>query len=343
MKRGIWWAFFLVCGSASAQEGAHLQYVAPTECPSEQQFRELVRARLLGDPHANESAWKESGDGAVSVEVRLDPAHQRATLVLQEPNLPPVERVVTGDSCEELVSGLALITALAFGSGRDAPSATDMTIAEPATAATVNPQPPATVSATPPAARGEPARDSAPPARSAPLAVELGAGAWMNSWAAPSVMWGGDVFARLAPRAQRGWSLRVAGLYGVDSSYVGDRLAEFRFIGGRAEGCPLTQSYYGQRLTGEVCLALEMGALRGSGQASSALLEGASDTVFAATALATGRLRVRIGQRIFFESQADLGVPLLHHEFVFDEPRERIFQTPSVGYSTRLGLGVQFL
>ncbi|MEI9953387.1 MAG: hypothetical protein WDO74_31525 [Pseudomonadota bacterium] len=85
-----------------------------------------------------------------------------------------------------------------------------------------------------------------------------------------------------------------------------------------------------------------MGALRGRGRDSSALLEGASDTVFSATAIVTGRIRARLGERIFVEGQGDLALPLLRHEFVFEEPPERIFRTPVLGFSARLGLGVQF-
>jgi len=155
-------------------------------------------------------------------------------------------------------------------------------------------------------------------------------------------MLGADLFVRLAPKARPSWSVRASGLYGFGSSSVDDRLAEFKFFGGRAEGCPVSRGYARQRLTGEWCLALEMGALRASGQASSALLEGASDTVFAATALVAGRIRVRFGDRFFIEGQGDLGLSLVRHEFVFEEPRERIFRTPAGGFSARLGLGVQF-
>jgi hypothetical protein len=344
MKRGLWWAFFLVCGSASAQEGVRFRYSAPPECPSEQQFRELVQSRLLGGPSANESAWTAS-EGAVSVEVRLDPAHQRATLLLEEPNAAPVERFIAGDSCEELASGLAMITALAFGTARESSAAiAAIPTPEPSAASSppARPPPAAPIAATPTPTEGAGSDATSSGKHSTPLTIGVGAGAWLNTWSAPSVMWGGDLFVRVAPKARQTWSLRVAALYGVDSSYVGDRLAQFRFVGGRAEGCPLAQGYFRQRLVGEACLALEMGALHGRGQTASALLEGSSDMVFAATALLTGRIRGQLGERFFVEGQGDVGVPLVHHEFVFEEPRERIFQTPTVGFSARFGLGVHF-
>jgi hypothetical protein len=118
-------------------------------------------------------------------------------------------------------------------------------------------------------------------------------------------------------------------------------VAEFTFVGGRAEGCPL--SFSARRwLSGEACLGFELGALSGRGQQSSALLVEASDTVLSATALVTGRIRARFGKPFFVEGQGDVGLPLLRHEFVFEEPRERIFLIPVIGFSARLGLGVQF-
>ncbi|HEY0463566.1 MAG TPA: hypothetical protein VGC79_05130, partial [Polyangiaceae bacterium] len=246
-------------------------------------------------------------------------------------------------------SGLALITALAFGAAREGSNATaaaDFETSEAKPAAPAGPpapqlEPPLPES--PALTQAEPARTSPrPAAASSPrLAVELGAGGWVNSWSAPNGGLGADLFLRVAPQAPHRWSLRASGLYGFRVSSVGDRVAEFRFVGGRAEGCPLSHGV--QRwLSGEACLGLELGALSGRGRDSSALLVAASDTVLAATALATGRIRARFGRRFFIEAQGDLGVPLLRHEFVFEDPPERIFRTPVLGFSARLGLGVQF-
>ncbi|MET0793997.1 MAG: hypothetical protein ABW061_20925, partial [Polyangiaceae bacterium] len=282
MKRGICWACFLLCGSASAQEGVHWQYSAPPECPSEQQFRDLVRARLLDEPQASESGPNASNGNRVSVEVRLEPSLQRATLLLREPDLTPVERVVHGESCEELASGLALITALAFGGAREPPPATPST--EPGAVAKADTPAPAPQSPPPPAKpmptpRGEGQRGdaSSPRVRAPALAVALGAGGWVNTWSAPRGELGTDLFVRVAPQADRSWSLRAAALYGFGAADVGDRRAELRFFGGRAEGCPI--SHARTWLSAEGCLGLELGALRGRGRASSALLVGASDTV----------------------------------------------------------------
>jgi hypothetical protein len=346
MKRALSLAYCLVCGSAFAQEGVRWRYSAPPECPSEQEFRAEVRARLLRSPPPSDSAKTEQ----VNVEVRLEPSAGRAVLLLEEPGQPPIERAVEGDSCAELASGLALITALAFGAGPEATSATTPNAAPAAEAEAATPpiapkprsHPPTQESL--PAERSEPKRNgpsSAPP-RSLPLGLEAGLGGWLNTWSSPEVSVGADAFLRLAPRASGGWSLRVAGLYGFASSSVGDRLAEFTFFGARPEGCPLSQVVPLQ-LLGEACLAFDLGALTGRGEEGSALLAGTSKTVFWAAAVAVGRLRGKLGQRVSVEAQAELGLPLVRHEFVFEEPRERIFRPPAVGFGARVGLGVQFL
>jgi hypothetical protein len=351
MRGALLLAFCLLCGSAFAEEGVRWRYVAPPECPSEQEFRAQVRARLLRNSRVSESAQNESYGAGVTVEVRLEPSERRAVLRLEEPGAPVVERTVEGDSCAELASGLALITALAFGAEPeptnattpDAPRASEPEAATPTNTPT-RPRNEAPFTKTVRTEHGKQDRGSARSLRSSsrPLGMEGGAGGWLNTWSAPAGALGADAFLRLAPRAHGGWSLRVAGLYGFGSSSVEDRRAAFTFLGGRAEGCPISE-IVPLELLGEACLALDLGALRGQGEEGSALLEGASRTVFWAAAAIVGRVRGRLGERIFLEGQAELGLPLVRHEFVFEEPRDRIFRTPAAGFGARVGLGVQFL
>jgi hypothetical protein len=171
--------------------------------------------------------------------------------------------------------------------------------------------------------------------------MEVGAGGWLNTWSAPGLGLGADVFLRVAAQSP-GWSLRMAGLYGFGSAYVGDRLARFTLLGGRAEGCALSSGLT-HALVAEGCVALDAGALSGQGEDSSALLAGSSETVFWAAAVIVARLRARFGARLAVEAQGELGLPLVRHEFVFEDPRELIFRVPTAGVAARVGVGVQFL
>ncbi|HEY3501119.1 MAG TPA: hypothetical protein VGK73_40775, partial [Polyangiaceae bacterium] len=279
---------------------------------------------------------------------RLEPSLRRATLVLREPGAEAVERSVEGDSCAELASGLAMIAALAFGAAEE-PAETKPDEAprteEPRSQAPANPAPSPKAPERPPAATTgvrATGKANARPSRLVSLGLEVGAGGWLNTWSAPGLGLGADLFVRLGPQARGSWSLRVAGLYGFGSSSVGDRLAEFRLLGGRVEGCPLVDGFTAW-FSGEGCVALDLGALGGRGDDSSALLAGSSDTMFWAATVVAGRVRARLGERVFLEGQGELGFPLVRHEFVFEAPRELIFRVPAAGVAARVGLGVQFL
>src|SRR4051812_4900420 len=115
MRRALTLGCWLWCGAASARTGVSWEYSAPPECPNEPDFRAQVEARLLRDRTESETSDTPSRPDGVHVEIRLEPSEQRGSLRLDEPGAPVVERIVHGDSCAELASGLALITALAFG------------------------------------------------------------------------------------------------------------------------------------------------------------------------------------------------------------------------------------
>jgi hypothetical protein len=347
MPRTLPLAFLLLSGAAFAQENVRFRYHAPPECPTEREFREQVNARMLRHPESETP--RSEGAEDLDVEVRLDPSQRSATLRIQEPGAPAVERRVEGDSCAELASGLAMITALAFGAAEE----TAVTAAEPARsdepaaeaspqAQTEPPKQPEIGAASEKSGKNAAGGEEARPSQATPLGMEVGVGGWLNTWSAPDLGLGADVFVRVAPRSPGGWSLRLAGLYGFGASYVGDRLARFTLLGGRAEGCPFSRGLT-PALLGEGCVALDAGALTGRGEDSSALLDGSSETVFWAAAVVVARLRARFGARLSVEAQGELGLPLVRHEFVFEEPRERIFRVPPAGVAARVGVGVQFL
>jgi len=348
MRRALSLGGLLWCGTAFAQTAVRWDYVAPPECPSEQEFRAEVGMRLLRDPQANAVAEDAPGPSDASVEVRLEPAERRASMVFRQPGAPRIERTVEGESCGELASGLALITALAFG-GPQSPSdpmlgdapAREGSAPAPAAAPPKTPAP-ASAPTQPPHDELHASSGRASVSAPVPFALEVGGGGWLNTWSAPNGNLGGDVFVRAAGKPSQVWSARLGGFYGLDSTTVGSRRADFTFLAGRAEGCPLSRRAV-WTLSGEACLALDLGALRGRGDANSALLGGASRTVFWAAGVLAGRLRARFGERISLEGQAELGFPLVRHEFVFQEPHELIFKVPPFGIGAGLALGAEIL
>lgn len=371
----------LATPSATAELGARLEYVAPPGCPDRADFERRVRERLL-----SESIELKSLEQLV-VRVSVEPQKQRASVELQGSDGGRVERAVQGRTCEELVSGVALITALAFGAHTQAKAETEAAAPEakpeePAPGAAEAPKPPEVTAAKAPVDAAAGTRSSKlvplkPPPKSAPrvvpksqlpsksagdgsedvpedsgpesigearsrrgFSVEAGAGGWLSTWLAPTRMLGGDAFARIGARTGS-WSARASALLGAATAEVGDRRADLDLYGGRLEGCPIGARLL-SRLSAEACVAAELGALRGSGRAESALREADSQTVFWGAAVLLARARSPLGPLVI-EAQAELGIPVSGNEFVFQNPEQSVFKAPDFGAAGRLGIGVPFL
>jgi hypothetical protein len=187
--------------AASAQPGerVRIRYVAPSECPAEGVFLREVRARLSSDWEAPEGELARLMD--VRVE-RDDDARYLATLRFTTPEGIAVRRVVVGKACESVVSGGALVAALAIEARlsettEETAAETPPTETRPLTSAPrSNPvRAPEPVRARPP---NPPARRS-PPAAGSPWRVELGARlAWVTG-VGPSSAIGPGAFVHTGP------------------------------------------------------------------------------------------------------------------------------------------------
>ena len=356
--------------TSAAQDGVNFEYDAPPDCASAAEFRKRVQERLLG------STLEGREQRASIVRVRVEPAARRASVEFQDVNGARVTRAVQGDTCDELVTGVALITALAFGAQSTAAPASNAEVpaqpaqpAQPAktdadagtgnTAVKAAPRaatpkrptalrqpksnrPRARRSAAPAATEVERSEESAEEdAPEAPLGWDAGAGGWLSSWLSPTRTLGADLFVRLGTR-RAGWSARISGLYGASSVYLDDRRADFSFLGGRLEGCPLAFDVLSS-LAAEACVTAELGSLRGAGREDSALRVGGEQSVFWAAAAVVARLRAPVTRFAVLEIQGEFGLPISAHEFVFEDPEVEVFRVPSYGGAGRIGLAVPFL
>lgn len=137
------------------REAVRLEYVrddaAASQCPDEATFRTLVQARLGYDP------FDEGGSLALRVELRSRAREIAGSLLLVgERGEKRTERTLRHDDCFELVSSVALATAIAVDA--DAMRAGGVPASAPP------PEPEAAPTSAPPAAepRPEPARPSPP-------------------------------------------------------------------------------------------------------------------------------------------------------------------------------------
>jgi hypothetical protein len=87
-----------------------IAYEAPLDCPAKPAFLDAVRARLTAGWEAPEGELARIMD----VRVRSDGVRYVATLTFTTPEGIDVRRVVSGKSCDSVVTGIALVAALAI-------------------------------------------------------------------------------------------------------------------------------------------------------------------------------------------------------------------------------------
>ena len=318
------------CASARANEPVRLSYVAPAECPNEAAFAERVRERTSRLELAPPGALARSFNVVLSV----DAAGTLGRVDFVDVDGVPVSRSVRGATCDEVASGLALVTALAIDATANEAAAEALPPAPPPPAprAEAEPAPP------PPGAASSP-----PPARTAQGEATAGIGAGLVGWAGPQGGLSLDAFLGWAFRPE-GPSFRLSAWHWRASDESAGREAVFFGWGGRLEGCPLRLGR--ERFFGEPCLGTNLGLFRAEGREGAAVSQGETTDLFWGDVLLLGRLGIRLGRRVSVEAQGDLAFPLVRHRFGFNDasgnPTGDVFAIPAVGGGAELHVGVHF-
>jgi len=325
-------ALALVIGveHARAAEPVRLRYEAPAECPSESSFTERVRQRTAHLELASPSDLARS----FTVTLHVDTGGVVGRVDFVDRDGVPVSRVVRGESCDEVASGLALVTALALDA---VPTETHP---EPP------PLEPSPALAKPPQPEVPPPQQERPVTRSAAAstrAATAGFGAGFVGWAGPQGGLTLDAFLAASFRPE-GPSLRLSAWHWRASAEDGGREAVFRGWGGRLEGCPWV--FVRDWLFAEPCLGTNLGLFRAEGVKSPALPQPETSNLFWRDVLLVGRLGARLGRFVVVEAQGELELPLFRHRFGFDDPSGAplgtVFEVPAVSGGAELHLGVRF-
>jgi hypothetical protein len=247
-----------------------IAYSAPAECPGSTDFEQAVAARAPG----TRPVVASEATLVFDAEVTKRAAEYSAVLWVTLPDGTRSRRDVTGETCAETLSTLAVIAALSLEGYREARNrenegaASDAPDPPPLSPPAVEPAPKAAL-ATAPTKADTVVRDE-PPARSAnafsPTPGVFVAGAW-ESAVAPSPPFGVLAGAELAFPGNGAWrpSVRLGIFYTLTASEVraGGR-AELRLIAARLFACPValgvprSPSVHG-------CLELDAGVLEGRG------------------------------------------------------------------------------
>jgi hypothetical protein len=257
-----------------------------------------------------------------------------------------LDREIRGEICDEVVSALALITALAIDPHASTARSRPRSLPAPSEPAPVPETPPSAPEAPapspvetlpPPEVLSEPLPALVPVlVPEAPTAPEahwaVGVQATGAFGVTPRPLFGGGIFAERTLASRLGASLRLvleaAGTGAVDADP--GRAAWFLRGAGRLSGCVFTWRP-AEWLSVVPCLSAEGGVLHGQGIAGGALTE---QDVKQATVLWAGvgllpKIAFRLGRGVL-EIQGGPIAPLVRRKFVFQDPMYEIYNLPAV-------------
>jgi hypothetical protein len=312
-------------------EKVRVTYDATPGCPTSNAFFAQVRERVGTD-------WEAPpNELARTIEVRVTGGADKsvARIDFVDENREPIARVVTAKTCDEVVAGIALVTALAIESR----IAEVVGKSEPPAAA-----PPPTNEAPTEERKATPAPVAAPPGPAAPTRsepsgppphVDIGAGALASVGALPHATVGFRGFAgigfphgldfRLGVDYSSAGSVETTSKAVGSSGSAGRYLSSFSLLSGRASVCPFA---FGTALRLLPCGGVEVGVLHaeGLGSSGSAIRTDAtseSNPVWFAPFLGA---RADATWDVFFvEFEASAGFP------ISPKKRDFVFETASAG------------
>lgn len=317
-----------------------LSYEVPPECPDEAAFVEGVRARLPADFAAS----ARDQQGVISVRVRRDHDGYSAFVDMPAAQGRRVTRVVAGKSCENVIRGSALVTALALEARVTEESAeSDASSGAVSAPATSQPNRRLETRAAPPqAAVRPPSLNTPPPVSDQPAAFSLLAGGRgsLTTGVAPAAAFGLGVFVGLRHRS-----------FGVGLTLERVRSGAVRYAGVRAEYA-LDSARLEAGFSLPLALALELEGLvsfEGGVLGAEALpdpptvVEGERGTVAWLSPGAGLRLRV-FGGPVFVAAEVHGRTPLVQERFFVnvDGVRHVVYRVPFFSVGGAVTVGARF-
>ncbi|WP_437963010.1 hypothetical protein WME76_48295 (plasmid) [Sorangium sp. So ce119] len=298
-----------------------IEYRAEAGCPTEADFRERVVARLrrpLGE-----------ADAANAYVVTIEKSDRRFTgrLGVRAADGAASDRDVSGDTCDDVVAALAVVTALAIGThAADAPASA----AAPAASAS------ASAAAVPPAPVGGERPRPPPPVPAADTATRLTLGAQLlyGAMVGPQAI-GARLFAEPPVGATDGdiGPLRFHADLEVSSDIpAAGGSASFRLAAVAADACPFGAAYGALRLA--PCARVEGGLLSASRRGDAPVRSAARGWLALALPV---RARLLLWGPLVLDAEAGIRMPLLRDGLLV-EGAEVVAAPPLEGVSA-IGLG----
>lgn len=321
---------------AATEEAVRFQFAAPAECPDAAVFTARVRERT------SRGRLAEPGELARTFNVQVTAAASgfAGQIEFLDDNGALVNRRLSGEQCDAVVSSLALITALALDATlREADPEPEAAPPRPASTPKPAPLPPQA------SAKSEPKAPPPRPAAPKTLRARIGfGGAYGTSLRGPErflLAQQGSLIGQL--EWGNGPALRVAAhLDQQELTVDAGRVAQLRILAVESSVCPL--QLRSEDFALYPCAVVDLGSLRGEGQLGDNLTKADGDTIFWASVGAEVRGLVESeALPIWLELRAGVGFPLVAtHKFVFRNPAALVYEAPHVTGVGGLAFGVRF-
>ncbi|HMR78641.1 MAG TPA: hypothetical protein PKD61_26220 [Polyangiaceae bacterium] len=329
-------------GGAAETETISLNYDVVSGCPSRAQFVGEILARTDHAAIADQTQARR-----LQVNVTREADAFVGVLRISDDKHPPAERSIEGESCQSVVLALAIAAALAIDPDADTrPEATALGApSTPAPAPNATPRKQAKSATQPSTGTDIPtnARPTNVPRAAKDGAVRVSAGAGLvATWGpAPEVLvtpapfvgftWPSDSSLELAIRLQP--SFAQTGTLGPAFD-----AADFRLASLRTEICPASLALASD-LALLPCATSDVGVIFAKGRA---IAEPASETKFWLALGARGRLVWSLNGWLFVDLAAGLAAAPLRYEYVFRNPKSRIYQPPLFSPNADFSVGGRF-
>jgi hypothetical protein len=331
----------LASGAARADaEPILLEYRRGPGCPDRAEFIEQVRART------SKADFVEGTPGArlFIVSSSAEDGHAVGSVTIGEAGSAGAPRLVSGKTCSDVVSALALILALAID-----PRASSAPSPAPAaprqTPAPTNNAAPATAPAPP----TESAPRSLPSSEPAPAGARWGiVGAHLDGSlgldAQPIPLVGASAFFEAGTMLSGPWvfALRASGSYAASPTlHASQGSARFTAWTGGLDLCPLRLAP-ADRWFIEPCMGFEAGQLYAEGIGDSSIVHTTAANRPWLAVREVARAGLAIGDRWQLELDLALVQPLLSYAFRFETPSVEIARVSRVGAKASFGVGMHF-
>jgi hypothetical protein len=296
---------------APSEDAIRFQYEAPGECPDVTAFTSRVRERTARGRLAEPDELART----FNVSITADTGGFSGSVAFLDDAGTNVSRRIRGEQCDEVVSSLALITALALDASLRSEAHSEPPPASPADAQRMRAAPTPELDAV---SHRSPTRWAGGTAGGPTARIGVAGGyRWPIEAYGLHLLgqldWGRRIGARLA-----------AHYASADRNVPEGRRANLRLLGVEASLCaPWALS---STLLLHGCGAVDVGSLRARGLESPGLVSVSSDTILWVAVGAELRLAWEPDAPFWVELAGQLGVPLRSHRFIFEKPEVTVFE-----------------